>query len=159
MKRDEVILTFSQYATLNDEFVSAVETGKGKASGRPYAELRAEVERFGEGPFEEALASAKILACSRVDDGLVQQLISTILRTINSASETPDLTLGHIFVCQPDSVQRAFKKLDMQTQMNFYERLSNAVLNAIGDDGVPVEKSRTLRLKLDHLAPKAQSHK
>ncbi len=159
MGRDEVLLTFNQYMNLNDDFVSSVGPGKGKVSGKPYDELRDEVEAFGDNQFEEALSSAIVLACQNADEDLVSQIIHVIFRTVNSASELPDLALGHIFVCQPQSVQGAFRKLDKLAQLNIYERLSNGVLGAIEDDKVPSAKAKRLRSLLDKLAPTDHSDK
>lgn len=159
MDREEVLYTFNQYVNLNDEFVSSVGPGKGKVSGKPYDELRDEVEAFGDGQFQEALASAIVLACLHADEDLVSQIIHVIFRTANSASESPDLALGHIFVCHPQSVQGAFRKLDKQAQLNIYERLANGVLGAIEDDKVPTAKAKKLRSLLDEMAPATHSVK
>lgn len=159
MSRDEVLLTFNQYMNLNDDFVSAVGTGKGKFSGKSYEELRDEVEEFGDAQFEDALSSAVALACQHADEDLVSQIIHVIFRTINSASESPDLALGRIFVCQPQSVQGAFRKLDKQAQLDIYERLANGVIGAIDDDNVPKGKAKRLRSLLDKMAPQNHSTK
>jgi hypothetical protein len=155
MSKDQILRTFNEYAALNDDFVSAVPTGTSPSSGKPYVQLRTEVERFADGgPFEEALSSTGILACAHADDSLVGALIHVILRTTNSASEDPDGTLGHIFVCQPESVKRAFKRLDPHTQREFYERLANGVIGAIQDEKVKGPDAQRLHLLLDQMAPR-----
>lgn len=117
--------------------------------------MRTEVERFADGgPFEQALSSTGILACAHADDSLVGALIHVMLRTTNSASEDPDGTLGHIFVCQPESVQRAFKRLNPQTQREFYELLANGVVGAIQDEKIKDPDAKRLHLLLDQIEPK-----
>jgi len=157
MSRDQILRTFNEYLALNDDFVSAVPTNTSPSSGKPYVQLRTEVERFVDGgPFEKALSSTRILACAHADDSLVGALIHVMLRTTNSASEDPDATLGHIFVCQPKSVQRAFKRLSPQTQREFYEQLANGVIGAIQDEKITGPDAQRLRLLLDQMAPKDQ---
>jgi hypothetical protein len=118
-----------------------------------YAQLERELVRFSDGQFEAALASIRVVACTGPDDSLVSALIHVILRTVNSASEDPDLALGHIFVCQPDSVRRTFKKLNPQTQREYYERFADGVIGSIEDDKVEPSEAQRLRRMLDELAP------
>jgi hypothetical protein len=147
MSKRQILKTFDEYVRLNEQYVSAV------AANRPYKQLEAELVRFGDGQFDAALSSIRVLACAKADDSLVSALIHVILRTINSASEDPDLALGHIFICQPDSVRRAFQELRPQTQREFYERLANGVIGSIEDDKVKPSEAQRLRRLLDQIAP------
>ncbi len=147
MSKGQILSTFDEYVRLNDKYVSAV------AAKRPYEQLEAELVRFGDGQFDAALLSIRVLACAKADDSLVSALIHVILRTVNSASEEPDLALGRIFICQPDSVRRVFKELGPQTQREFYERLANGVIGSIADDKVQPSEAQRLRRLLDQIAP------
>ncbi len=148
LSRSAVIQTLHRYVALDDEYVKAVN------AGQPYDKLGAELDRFTDGALEEAFANIRRIGCRSPDDGLVHELVQFILHTTNSASESPDETLGDVYVCQPDSVRRVFLALPKKTQREYYERFANETIGAIMDAHLPKKKDQVLRRMLDEMAPK-----
>jgi len=141
--RNGVLNTFKQYEALNVDFLSAVGHEKGK-SGKTYATLRNEVETYAEGPFETALAAAQTQVCKFKDAEIVRALFHVMLATTNSASESPDTVLGHMFVCQPNLVAKSFRAQPPSTQQALYSDLEFGFENAVY--GEPKHNKRVLEL-------------
>jgi hypothetical protein len=153
MSRQEVLATFERYEALNADFLSSVGPGHGR-SGKSYALLREEVETYGEEPYYKALSAAKQFICAEKDGELLKSLFGIVIATSNSASEVPALTLGHIFVCQPDLVEIELRKLSPADQREIYNNISFGFENVVhklpkGDDRVG-----RLRMRLKAIDPK-----
>ena len=153
----EIIKTFEHYERINADFLSSVESGKGK-SGKTYAQLRTEAEAYAEGPFESALDSAVRLVCGKRNTGrntdVVRALFKVKVATRNSASESPSTALGQMFVCQPTLVSAQFRAETPEMQRLLYPALEFGFENAVyPTTGKDVD---ALRMSLKVLEPKSK---
>ncbi len=146
MSASDVIATFNKYELLNKEFVASVGTASS-------AELRQKAEEYADGAFNQALENAVQIICRNEDKKLLNALFQVTLSTSNSASERPAWTLGRIFVCRPDFLEKEFKALTLSDQESLYETLSfgfeNVVYSSKNDSNVD-----KLRKQLLSIAPK-----
>lgn len=120
--RAQVIATFRRYVELNENFRSSVGTGKGH-SGKPYKQLRKEVEEYAETEYTNALDLARKLICKNADAELLAKLLRVLLATTNSAYEYPSFVLGEIFICNPDLVAQQMARLERSDQNEIYKTL------------------------------------
>lgn len=151
--RDGILNTFREYEALNADFLSSVGHEKGN-SGKTYAAFRKEVEAYAEGPFETALTVAQTQVCKFKDTEIVSALFQVILATTNSASESPETVLGHMFVCQSDLVAKSFKALLPSKQKALYSDIEFGFENAVYGEPKDNERILELRRKLQSLAPR-----
>jgi hypothetical protein len=150
--RDKILNTFREYEALNTDFLSSVGYDKGK-SGKPYAALRKEVEAYAEEPFETALGAAQTQVCKFKDTEIISALFLVKLATANSASESPDTTLGYMFVCQPDLVAKSFMVLPPSKQQALFSDFEFGFENAVYGESKDNERVLELRRKLQALEP------
>ena len=152
--RRQVIATFDRYVELNNTFLAAAKSGQGQ-SGKSYTELRGEVETYAEGPYNEALVSARDLICKGADAELLRRLFNVVLVTSNSASEAPAWTLGRIFLCRPGLVQSEFKRLPDKDQRALYGKIEFGFENVIYGKPEGDQRVARLRTRLRTMAPRA----
>ncbi|MGB8857133.1 MAG: hypothetical protein WCC58_10745 [Burkholderiales bacterium] len=150
--RDEILATFRAYEALNADFLSSVGRGKGR-SGKTYTTLRKEVETYTEGPFETALASAKIRVCKYKDAKVIDALFRIKLATSSSANESPTEALGHMFVCQSDILAKRFKTLPLANQQALFPLLEFGFENSVYSRPKDDKYILGLRQKLKALEP------
>ncbi len=150
----DLIAVFRNYEALNDDFISSVQSGIGK-SGKSYAQLRQEAERYAEGPFVTALLAATEIVCTNRDSAVVQSLFHVTAATTNSANECPADTLGRIFACQPQLVSSEFRKLSSEAKSVLFELLRFGFDNAVHDSPPNDKTIAGLRTKLNALDPNA----
>ncbi|MBU1056414.1 MAG: hypothetical protein KKC46_21690 [Proteobacteria bacterium] len=124
MSSSDVIAIFNKYESLNKEFISSIDTASG-------AQLRQEAEQYADGPFNQALESAIQIICASENKNLLRALFKVTLATSNSASEVPAWSLGHIFVCKPDLLEKEFKALQKSEQGSLYETHSFGFENVV----------------------------
>ncbi len=125
MSKSEILATFKQYLSLNEELSSSVASGHSN-SGKPYDQLRKEIEAFAavpSGPFQQALNAAEHVECTRADAEILQGLFRVIIATSNSADESPAATLTDIYFCQSNFLENQFKLLQSSEQRQVYENL------------------------------------
>ncbi len=148
----EVISVFQQYERINSDFVSSVGSGKG-TSGKSYDRLRREAEAYAEGPFEQALESAVTLVCTGRNASVVRALFKVKLATRNSASESPAIAMGRMFICAPALVSHEVKAAGAAMQELIYPELEWGFENAVLDSPPAGENVDVLRRRLRLLAP------
>lgn len=146
MAPGDVISTFQEYESLNSDLASSV--GCECAS----AQLREKVEKYSEGPLEDALDSAVRLICGTENTEMLHALFHVTLVTSDSGSESPAWSLGRTFVCKPEFVAKEFKALQRPQQRALYEVLSIGFENAVYERPEAKEVAR-LRARLYSLAP------
>jgi hypothetical protein len=151
-ERDRILRTFREYESLNNDFLSSVEHGKGK-SGKSYSVLRQEVEAHSEGQFEIALSAAQTQVCKFKDTEVIRALFCVILATSNSANESPAGTLGSMFVCQPDLVAKNFRALTLVKQQVLFSTIEFGFENAVYEEPKDSRRVLELRRKLQALNP------
>ena len=151
MTRQEVLNTFQQYITLNDDFLSSVKTGKGN-SGKSYKDLRKEVEDYADGPFHNALSSAEEITCDKGDKAVMSSLFKVIISTSNSADESPAWTLGGIYVCQPSLVEKEIARLNSEDRKQIYDSLEFGFENVATTKPNDDKRILELRRRLSALA-------
>lgn len=124
VKPSDVAAVFAQYESLNSAYLLSV--------GSPSeARLRAEVEKYAEGPLESALASAVELVCRTGNAETLRALFHVIVATQNSASESPAWSLGRVFVCRADLVEAEFAALPATQRRSLYEMMNFGFENVV----------------------------
>ena len=152
ISRQEVLHTFQQYIALNADFVSSVESGKGK-SGKSYKDLRKEAEAYAEGPFHDALSRAEEIVCETGDKEVLARLFRVIISTSNSADESPASTLGGIFVCQPAAVEKEIARLNFEDRKQIYDSLEFGFENVATTKPKDDKSITTLRKRIAAMKP------
>lgn len=152
MSRQEVLNTFQQYISLNDDFLSSVKTGKGN-SGKSHKDLRKEVEDYAEGTFHNALSNAEEITCDKSDKDVLSSLFKVIISTSNSADESPAWTLGGIYVCQPSFVEKEMAKLNPEDREQIYGTLEFGFENVATTKPKDDKRILELRKRVAAMAP------
>ena len=155
MSRQEVLNTFQKYITLNDDFISSVNTGKGK-TGKPYKDLRKEVEDYAEGPFHNALSRAEEITCDKGDEDVLSSLFKVIISTSNSADESPAWTIGGVYICQPLLVEKEISKLKPEDRKQICDNLEFGFENVATTKPKDDKRILELRKRLAAMAPSKQ---
>jgi hypothetical protein len=153
--REGILETFRRYEALNADFLYSVAHHKGR-TGKTYAELDNEVDAYADGPFDSALESAQVQVCTFKDAEIVRALFRVILATSNSASESPNWTLGYMFVCQPDVVAKSFMALPPAKQQALFSDLEFGFENAVYERPKDDNRVLELRRKLQALEPRGK---
>lgn len=143
--RNRVLETFRTYEQLYADFLNI------KTSTQE--DLRRVVEAYAEGPFEAALGQAKTQVCNFKDAEIVNALFRVKLATFGSASESPDWTLGYMFLCQPDLVSKSFMALPLSKQQVLYSDFEFGFENVVYDKPKDDKQVLELRRKLLALEP------
>jgi len=155
MSRQEVLDTFQRYIALNDDFISSANTDKGK-TGKPYKNLRKEVEDYAEGPFHNALSRAEEITCENGDEDVLSSLFKVIISISNSADESPAWTLGWIYVCQPSLVEKEIAKLKPEDRKQIYDNLEFGFENLATTKPKDDKRILELRKRIAAMAPSKQ---
>jgi len=140
--RNRVLETFRTYEQLHADFLYK--------RGGTQEDLRSAVEAYAEGPFETALGLAQTQVCNFKDAEIVNALFRVKLATSGSANESPDWTLGYMFLCQPDLVTKSFKALPLSKQQALYSDFEFGFENVVYDK--PKDDKRVLELRRKLLA-------
>jgi len=148
-----ILDTFIEYESLNNDFIYSLKHKKGK-SGKSYTELRAEVEKYAEGPYQNTLVKSKKYVCKSKSKEIVIALIRVIITSLNSASESPSYTLGEMYLCQPDTVINAYTSLTKVEKNNIFPLLSFGFENVVYNKPQNNKKIVMLRNKLIGIKPK-----
>ena len=127
---DEILKIFNEYESLNADFISSVNHGKGK-SGKTYKVLRSETESYADGPFDTALGAAQKRVCEAKDLEIINALFRVTIATSNSANESPMTVLGNMFVCQLELVKNSFLQLSISEQKTMYHDLEFGFENTV----------------------------
>ena len=149
----EIIPIFKKYSDLNKDFIYSASSGFGK-SGKPYTELRQEVERYGENIYNPALDSTKNIICRDNDKELLSEYLKVLIATNNSADEFPCWILGDIYLCQPELLISIFKKLEKPEQKIIYDALRFGFENVTYNKENNIPNYYQLKKMLDSLNPK-----
>ena len=152
MTRQEILNTFQKYIALNDDFISSVSTGKGK-TGKPYKDLRKEVEDYADGPLHAALSSAEGITCDKGDKEILSSLFKVIISTSNSADESPAWTLGEIYVCHPSLVENEIVRLKPAERKQIYHNLEFGFENIATTKPKDDKRIIELRKRIAAMAP------
>lgn len=148
MAPDDVLSGFRQYESLNEAFVSAQDC---PCKSEP---LREELEKYADGPLEQALGSAVQMICDSGNAEVLRGLLHVTLATFETGSESPARSLGRAFVCRPELVTKEFKALQPPLQRSLFEILGIGFENAVYDHPEAHEVVE-LRERLQSLAPES----
>lgn len=105
-RRDEIIKIINQTEQLNDAFLKTV----GQNDFEKYQTARKNVEEYDEEYYEPILSEIEKLVCEKNDVKLLNRFLELLLKTSNSASESPSWTLGNIYLCHPELTLSSIKK-------------------------------------------------
>jgi hypothetical protein len=150
--RAQVIATFRTFVELNEDFKFSVGRDTGY-SGKPYEQLRREVEEFAEGEYIKALDPAKKLICNNGDAELLAEFLRVLLATTNLAYEFPSFVLGEIFICDPELVIKQMGRLELGDQTEIYKTLDWGFRNVTHGRQKDIPNYETLVQRLRHLNP------
>ena len=74
--------------------------------------------------------------CQSADKELMQVFMKVLVSSTNSADEAPLVTLGEIFVCQPELVESSISKLQNFQQKTMISHLEFGFLNAVSGEEI-----------------------
>ncbi|HPG41506.1 MAG TPA: hypothetical protein PLP19_10315 [bacterium] len=107
-RRNEIIKILNTYSELNNRFLEI----NGKENFENYLKTKNKLEEYGENYYFPILQEMAKLICEKNDRDLLKQFLEILIKTSNSADETPTWTLGDIYLCQPDMTLELIAKLN-----------------------------------------------
>jgi hypothetical protein len=111
----QVVPVFQKYKELNTQFLQA-NNANSKTE-------REKVEAYMYHEYTDALNLLEEKYCSEPDDNVLEEFISVLTATSNSAYETPSLVLGKLYICQPDLVVNKIHALNPEDKRYIVQTL------------------------------------
>jgi len=107
----QVIPTFHKYKELNSQFIKSTQDNQKEQNKK-----RELVEAYMYHEYTKALNILEKEYCLNPNKDVLNEFISVLIATKNSAYEAPSLVLGEIYICQPNSVLRNVTSLSKQNK-------------------------------------------
>lgn len=95
----QVIPVFHKYKELNSQFMKSTEDNQ-----KTQNEKREAVETYMYNEYTKALNILEKKYCLNPNNEVLNEFISVLIATENSAYETPSLVLGEIYICQSNNI-------------------------------------------------------
>jgi hypothetical protein len=118
----QVVPVFQKYKELNIQFLQA-NSANAKTE-------REKVETYMYREYTEALNLLEAKYCSEPNENVLDEFISVLIATSNSAYETPSYVLGKLYICQPNLVVNKIHALTPEDKRYIVQTLDWGFQNA-----------------------------
>ncbi|WP_324172042.1 hypothetical protein [Sulfurimonas sp.] len=142
----QIIHVFQRYQELNTQFLESIKSNNNEKKVK-----REQVENYMYKEYTQALNLLEKDYCSSPNEKVLNEFISTLTSTSNSAYEKPSFTLGIIYICQPNSIIENVKALNVVNKKYIVNTLSFGFKNASYNKEHEIKDYAELASKLDKL--------
>ena len=115
---NQVIPIFHKYKELNSRFIKSMQGNQKEQN-----ENREAVETYMYDEYTKALNILEKEYCLNPNEDVLNEFISVLIATKNSAYEVPSLVLGKIYICQPNIVLANITSLSQKNKKYIMDML------------------------------------